>query len=113
MNTVILAAAAADAPANSTESTIFMLVLWALVIFAFYFFLMRPQKKRQKEEMQMRENLQIGDKVITTGGISGKVVALKEKEIIIETGSDRTKLTVMRWAIQINQTKHDDQSKNA
>lgn len=93
---------------NNPWSSVLLIAFYALIIFAFYFFLMRPQKKRQKEETKMRENVQIGDKIITAGGISGRVIATKDKEVIIETGSDRTKLSVMRWAIQFNETKHDD-----
>lgn len=106
MNPILLAAENTEATSGNIWP---MLLLYGAIFFAFYFFLMRPQKKRQKEETKMRENLQIGDKIITAGGISGKVVALKEKEIIIETGSDRTKLTIMRWSVQLNLTKHDDQ----
>ena len=53
-----------------------VLVMW-LVIF-------RPQKKKQKEEQKMRENLQIGDEIVTIGGINGRIVSIKDDTIIIE-----------------------------
>ena len=69
-----------------------------------YFISIRPQKKRQKEEQQLRENLQIGDEITTIGGIMGRIVTIKEDSIIIETGADRVKMRVMRWAVQTNNT---------
>ena len=69
-----------------------------------YFISIRPQKKRQKEEQQLRENLQIGDEITTIGGIMGRIVTIKEDSIIIETGADRVKMRIMRWAVQTNNT---------
>lgn len=69
-----------------------------------YFISIRPQKKRQKEEQQLRENLQIGDEITTIGGIMGRIVTIKEDSIIIETGADRVKMRLMRWAVQTNNT---------
>ncbi len=70
-----------------------------LLIFVFYFLLIRPQKKREKEVKEMRNNLRIGDRIITIGGISGKILKIKDDKITIEIGSDKTKLDMMRWAI--------------
>ena len=56
----------------------------------------------------MRENLQIGDEVITIGGIHGRVISLKEETFVIESLSDHSKLTFARWALQTNLTVHDD-----
>ena len=69
-----------------------------------YFISIRPQKKRQKEDQKLRENLQIGDEITTIGGIVGRIVTIKEDSIIIETGADRVKMRVMRWAVQTNNT---------
>ncbi|HAN17324.1 MAG TPA: preprotein translocase subunit YajC [Bacteroidales bacterium] len=55
-----------------------------LIIVVFYFFMIRPQMKRQKELRKYREGLQKGDKVITTGGIYGKVDGLKDNYVIVE-----------------------------
>lgn len=52
----------------------------------------------------MREALEVGDEVITRGGIIGRVVNLKDDYVMIETGSDRTKMRIARWAIDINTT---------
>ncbi|MBR2448077.1 MAG: preprotein translocase subunit YajC [Clostridia bacterium] len=85
------------------------LILMYVVIFgAIYFFMIRPQKKKQKEEKKMRENLQVGDEIVTIGGIYGRVISLKEDTIVIESVSDHSKITIARWALQTNLTVHDD-----
>ena len=73
-----------------------------LVFVVFYFMLIRPQKKRDKEVQKMRSSLEVGDEIVTSGGIIGRVVSLKEDTIVIETGSDRSKLRIARWAVQSN-----------
>ncbi|MBQ6825166.1 MAG: preprotein translocase subunit YajC [Clostridia bacterium] len=85
-----------------------LLVIYALIFGAMWFFLIRPQKKKQKEEKKMRENLSIGDEIVTIGGIYGRVISLKEDTIVIESKSDHSKLTIARWALQSNLTVHDE-----
>ncbi len=64
--------------------------LWPflLIIVVFYFFLIRPQTKRQKELRKYREALKKGDKVVTTGGIFGRVTEIKDKHVSIEIAKD-------------------------
>jgi len=81
-------------------SLIIMVGMFALM----YFFMIRPQKKKQKEEQEMRDSIQIGDEITTIGGIMGRVVTVKDDSIVVETGTDRTKLKMQRWAIQTNET---------
>ncbi|MBQ2755200.1 MAG: preprotein translocase subunit YajC [Oscillospiraceae bacterium] len=78
-----------------------------LVFVVMYFMMIRPQRKREKEIEKMRAELEVGDEVITSGGVVGLVVSLREDSVTIETGSDRSKIRVMRWAIQKNNTIHD------
>ncbi|MBE6783817.1 MAG: preprotein translocase subunit YajC [Ruminococcaceae bacterium] len=85
-------------------NTITPLLLIGGMFILTYFISIRPQKKRQKEDQQLRENLQIGDEITTIGGIVGRIVTIKEDSIIIETGADRTKMRLMRWAVQTNNT---------
>ena len=79
--------------ANSSASAsggmgMFGMIIWLVVIFGFMYFLMiRPQKKRQKEEQEMRNALEIGDEIVTIGGIVGRVVTIRENDLIIETGA--------------------------
>lgn len=96
------------ATTSTTASLLPMLAIYALLFFALWFFMIRPQKKKQKEEQKMRENLQVGDEIVTIGGIYGRVISLKEDTIVIESQSDHSKLTVARWALQSNLTVHDD-----
>ena len=72
--------------------------LYLIAVFAlFYFLLIRPQQKKNKALKQMRENLNVGDKVITIGGIVGKIVSIKDDEIEISVSG--TNLKFMKWAI--------------
>ncbi len=94
---------------NAT-STIIMIAVYVLIIGAMWFFMFRPQRKKQKEEKQMRENLQVGDEIITIGGIHGRVISLKEDTMVIESQIDRSKTTIARWALQTIVTVHDTPS---
>ena len=85
-----------------------LILMYAVIFGAMYLILIRPQKKKQKEEKRMRENLQVGDEIITIGGVYGRVISLKEDTIVIESISDHSKLTFARWALQTNLTVHDD-----
>lgn len=93
---------------QQTMNPIIMIVVYVVIFGAMYFFFLRPQRKKQKEEKKMRENLQVGDEVVTIGGIYGRVVSLKEDTMVIESLSDHSKLTFARWALQSNLTVHDD-----
>lgn len=95
----------ADAAQGGSSTTmIFMLVgMFALM----YFFTIRPQKKRQKEEQAMRDAVEVGDEITTIGGICGKVVTTKEDSLIIETGADRNRMMIKRWAVQMNVTANE------
>ena len=103
--------------ANSSASAsggmgMFGMIIWLVVIFGFMYFLMiRPQKKRQKEEQEMRNTLEIGDEIVTIGGIVGRVVTIRENDLIIETGADRNKMKIERWAINTNRTKNEQHQK--
>lgn len=84
------------------------LISMVLIFGVMYFILIRPQKKKDKEQQQMRNNIQIGDEITTIGGIIGLVVSLKEDNVVIETAGERNKIRIKRWAIQTNETIHDD-----
>ena len=66
----------------------------------FYFFMIRPQMKRSKEAKSFRENLGIGDKIITSGGIHGKVLEVSDTTILIS--SEGTKLRIEKSSISPN-----------
>gem|GEM_PF-94723 len=66
---------------------------------------------REKEEQKMRNALEIGDEIVTIGGIVGRVVTIRENDLIIETGADRNKMKIERWAINTNRTKNEQHQK--
>ena len=78
-----------------------------LVFVVMYFLMIRPQKKKQKEEQKMRSSMRVGDEITTIGGITGRVLNVKEDSLVIETGADRSKLTIKKWAVQSVDTIHD------
>ncbi len=94
--------------ASSPQNILFIVVYLIVILGAMYFLLIRPQRKKQKDEKKMRENLQVGDEIVTIGGIYGRVISLKEDTLVIESASDHSKLTIARWALQTNLTVHDD-----
>lgn len=108
LNPILLADTASNTTGNSGGSMWFMIIYLVIIFGAMYLLLIRPQKKKQKEEKKMRENLQVGDEIVTIGGIYGRVISLKEDSIVIESLSDHSKLTIARWAMQTNNTVHDD-----
>lgn len=64
-----------------------------LIVVVFYFFMIRPQMKRQKDLKKFREELKKGDKIVTTGGIYGKIIELHETTLIMEVeGQSRLKI---------------------
>ena len=91
-------------------SLIIMLLVYAVFIGALYLIFFRPQNKKKKKEAAMRKNALVGDEITTIGGICGRIVAVKDEtdSIVIETGSDRAKLRVKRWAIGSVDTVHED-----
>lgn len=80
----------------NTVATILPLIL---LIGIMYFLLIRPQKKREKEINAMRSGLQVGDEIITIGGICGKIVKTKDESLVIQVGADKLKFEIMRWAV--------------
>ena len=91
--------------------SIIMMVLVYVVLFgALYLIFFRPQSKKRKKEDKMRKEAQIGDEITTIGGICGRIVVIKEdtETLIIETGTDRSKLRIKRWAIGSVDTIHED-----
>lgn len=97
----------APAGEGGKASMIPMLVMMISLFAIMYFFTIRPEKKRQKAEQEIRENTQIGDEVTTIGGISGRVVSVKDDSVVIETGSDRVKIKFMKFAIATNHTANE------
>ena len=72
-----------------------------LIVVVFYFFMIRPQVKKQKEAKKFMENIQKGDKIVTIGGIHGKISEIQDNAFIIEI-SDGVKVKVLKTAISMD-----------
>mgnify|MGYP000220788107 CR=1 FL=1 len=80
------------APAgNSGASSIIMIVIMIVI---FYFFMIRPNMKKQKEAKKFRENLAVGQKVITIGGIHGKILEVAESTVLINSEGSKLRLEI-------------------
>ncbi len=95
----LLMSGEAAAESGSIMDTIISFAPIIVVVIVFYFMLIRPQQKKDKEDRAMRENLEIGDEIATVGGIVGNIVSIKEDTIVIETGSDRSKIRILKGAV--------------
>ena len=84
-------------------------ILMIVVLFvALYFFMIRPQKKQEQKDQQMRNALAVGDEVTTIGGIIGKVVSIKEETFVLETTKDKTKIRFLKGAVRSVDVKAED-----
>ena len=99
------AEAAAATEQNPTVALLIQLAPFAILIVVFYFLLIRPQRKREKEENNMRANLEVGDVITTRGGIIGTIRQIKDDNIVIETGANNNRITVARWAVGSKEEK--------
>ena len=81
----------------------FIVMLVAMVALM-YFMIIRPEKKRKKEEEALRNSLQVGDKIVTIGGICGKIVEIDADSIIIETSKDRVRMELKRFSVMTNES---------
>lgn len=117
MNFLYLTRLAEDAASTTTNtdggllgnlSGMLPLAFPILLLVIMYFLMIRPQQKKQKEEAKMRNNLRVGDELTTIGGIKGRVVAIKDDTITLETSNDRTKIVFEKAAIGTVHTKHED-----
>ena len=93
---------------NDTGSMIVTILMLVAVFVVFYFFGIRPQKKQEKQQAEMRNNLQVGDEITTIGGIIGKIVSIKEETLVLETSRDGTKIRILKSAVRNVDVKAED-----
>lgn len=84
-----------------------MIIILVVMVAVFYFLIIRPEKKKKKEEEKLRNSLKIGDKITTIGGIVGKIVDLKDDNIVIETSMDRVRMELAKWSVMTNNTAQE------
>ena len=85
-----------------------MIIMFAVVILVFWLFMIRPQKKQEQRDAEMRNALDVGDEVTTIGGIIGKVVSIKGETFVLETTRDKTKIRFLKGAIRSVDVKAAD-----
>lgn len=95
----LLLQAASPAGQGGGMSGILMMVL---IFVVFYFFMIRPQQKRQKEIKKQRENMQVGDKVVTSGGIYGKIREIKEDNTVIVEIAENVRIKVDKTSVFVS-----------
>ncbi len=95
-----LAEVSTETATSNVWSTILSFVPLVLLFGVFYFFIIRPQRKREKEAQEMLNAVKVGDKIVTIGGIYGRVVKATDEVITIEVGAERTQILIGRWAIR-------------
>lgn len=98
-------AAAADMSAGLMSTTAVQFIILALMLVGMYFILIRPQRKREKETQEMIAAVKVGDKIVTIGGIAGKITKIKDEFVFIESGSvgnpnEKSFLKIERSAIK-------------
>ncbi|MGE5612848.1 MAG: preprotein translocase subunit YajC [Bacillota bacterium] len=87
-------------PAEQSGNILFTLGYLVLFILIMYLMIFLPQRKREKKAKAMLDAMQVGNTVITIGGITGKVINIKDDEVTIETGVERAKINLKKWAIK-------------
>ena len=86
------------------SNSISMVIMLVAMVAIFYFLLIRPERKRKKDEENLRNNLKVGDKITTIGGIVGKIVDMHDENIVIETSADRVRMELAKWSVSSNNT---------
>lgn len=99
MNLYTLMLETPTAAEGGLVQTLGMILPLGLLALVFYFMIYRPQKKQEKEVADMRSSIELGDVIVTTGGIVGMVVKVKDDMLLIETSGNRTKLQIQKWAV--------------
>ncbi|EGS31037.1 MAG: preprotein translocase subunit YajC [Peptoniphilus sp. oral taxon 375] len=85
---------------GSLQSPFIRSIIPMVVMLAFFYFvLVRPQKKREKTVDDMRNNLKVGDEILTIGGLMGKIIMVKEDYVVIESSGLNTRIDVMKWGV--------------
>lgn len=95
------AAAATEMSAGATFiAYAVQLVPMILIFVVFYFVLIRPQRKKDKEAKAMLDNLKVGDRICTIGGIYATIVRIKDDVLTVEVGDQKTQMMIARWAVR-------------
>jgi preprotein translocase subunit YajC len=102
MNLLSLVLLQAAAPTGTGGSGLSGILMMVLIFVVFYFFMIRPQQKRQKEIKKQRENMQVGDKVVTSGGIYGKIREMKDDGTVIVEIAENVRIKVDKTSVFVS-----------
>lgn len=86
------------AGAGGASTIVMLLVMFAIM----YFLIIRPENKRKKKAQAIRDAVKNGSKITTIGGLVGEVVQVTEDTVTFETGEDRVRIQIKKWAISAN-----------
>ena len=100
--------ASGDGAAEGGAGGYYSIIMLVVLLAVFYFFMIRPENKKRKKLEQMRNELSVGDRITTIGGIVGKIVDISGDLITFETGEDRVRLQVTKWAISTNSIQKEE-----
>ena len=98
---------------TTSEGYISLFFTLALMLVLLYFMIYRPQKKQEKKDAAMRSSLEIGDQVTTIGGVIGRVVAIKDDTFVLETGADRVRIEITKWAVSTTGVQSSGEEKSS
>ena len=85
------------------SESMYSIIMLVAVFGIMYFIMIRPENKRKKAAEEMRSNVALGDEIVTIGGMTGKIVQVTEETVTFETGEDRVRIQIKKWAIQTNE----------
>ncbi|MCQ2271863.1 MAG: preprotein translocase subunit YajC [Bacteroidales bacterium] len=94
--------APADGQAGGMGNGSMTLIFILLLILIFYFFMIRPQQKKQKQIEEFRSKLAKGDKIVTIGGLHGKIVEVNDATFVVEI-ADGVRITIEKAAVSIDE----------
>lgn len=107
-------AAGSSETAEQTGSPLLAMLLqfspFIIALVLLYLIMLRPQQRREKQAQAMRENVRVGDEVCTAGGIIGIVLKVNDDSVVLETGGERNKIRIKKWAIHENITQMEEQA---
>lgn len=112
--TAVMISASAEEAASGTQAAssgtqmLLGLLPFAIALLLLWLIMIRPQQKREKEAQKMRENVRVGDEVCTAGGLVGIVIRVTDDTVVLETGGERSKIRVKKWAIHENITQMEE-----
>ncbi len=101
-------ASAAGTEAAGTGSPLVTFLPFIVILVVMYTMMIIPENKRKKKAQEMRNNIQVGDKITTIGGLIGIVVHVSGERLTFETGEDRVRIEINKWAVSSNEGRGAD-----